>query len=200
MKAKEIYQREPHLWPRWLSEEEQERLIKAAAQGENARRDSIIIAAMLYLGMSPEDAVMVRYCTANGDAVENRHWKAFLHIPNEYRRMIRGAIGEAVTVQLTERLTDCRQKDAEAVVNQVFSRAGLVTDNSVMRLQRTAARLHYVNGWTWEGDIKRWFPDIDYIPGRNKVLYYRTKTDEEEQAEIDAAIMRMPAALCGIEE
>ena len=193
MKAKEIYQREPHLWPRWLSEEEQEKLIQAAAEGENARRDSIIIAAMLYLGMSAEDAVMVRYCTANGDAVENRHWKAFLHIPNEYRRMIRGAIGEAVTVQLAERLTDCRQKDAEAVVNQVFSRAGLVTDNCVMRLQRTAARLHYVNGWTWEGDIERWFPDIEYIPECNRVLYYRTKTDAEIQAQIDATIERMPA-------
>lgn len=193
MKVKEIYQQEPRLWPRWLSDEEQERVLRAAAEGENAGRDSIIIAAMMYLGMGAEDATMIRYCTVNGDAVEDRNGRAFLHIPRQYRQVIREAIGEAVTIRLTDRLTDCSKKEAESLAIQVFSRAGIVTDNCLLRLQRTAARLHYVNGWTWEGDIKRWFRDMEYIEDRNKVLYYRTKTDEEEQAEIDEAIMNMKA-------
>ena len=193
MKAKETYQKAPMYWPWWFSDEEQERIIKAAAAGDNARRDVIIIAGMLFLGLSAKEAAAIRYCTANGDAIERKGGAAFLHIPNAYRRMIYKAMGEIDTIPLTDRLISCTQKEAEEAAEGVLSRAGIAAEIGLLRLRRTAARLHYVNGWTWEGDILKWFSDIEYIPEEHKVLYYREKTDAEEREEMDAAINNMPA-------
>ena len=188
MKIKETYQKAPMYWPWWLSDEEQERIIKAAEAGEDARRDTVIIAGMLYLGLTAKEAAAIRYCTANGDAIERKGGAAFLHIPNAYRRIIYSAMGELDTIPLTDRLITCTQKDAEAAAEAVLSRAGIAAEVGLLRLRRTAARLHYVNGWTWEGDILKWFSDIEYIPEEHKVLYYREKTDAEEAEEMAAAL------------
>lgn len=195
MTAKETYQKDIMYWPVWLSDAEQERIIKAAAAGEDARRDTVIIAGMLYLGLTAKEAAAIRYCTANGDAIERKGGAAFLHIPNAYRRLIYGAMGELDTIPLTDKLITCTQKEAEAAAEGVLSRAGIAAEVGLLRLRRTAARLHYVNGWTWEGDILKWFSDIEYIPEEHKVLFYREKTDAEEQAELDAAMEKMPALI-----
>jgi len=193
MTARETYKKDPMYWPMWLSDAEQERIIKAAEAGENARRDTVIIAGMLYLGLTEKEAAAIRYCTANGDAIERKGGAAFLHIPNAYRRIIYGAMGELETIPLTEKLITCTQKEAEEAAAEVLSRAGISAEVGALRLRRTAARLHYLNSWTWEGDILKWFSDIEYIPEEHKVLYYREKTDAEEQAELDEAMKNMPA-------
>lgn len=176
---------------RWLNGAEINKLFDAAQAGENPRRDMIILAAVLYLGLDIKDAVKVRYCTACGDAIENRKRGAFLHIPNEYRRIVSEAA--AGGFQLKDRLTDSTPEEAEEAINTTFSRAGLVNVNTVNQLRRTAARLHYVNMWTREEELKRYFPEVaEARPEENGVLFYREQTEAEEQAALDAAIMAMP--------
>lgn len=192
MKAQEIYQDAVIGWPLWLSDDEQKRIIKAASEGENPKRDIIIIAGMLLLGLSAKEAAGLRYCTVNGDAIEKKGGAAFLHIPNTYRRMIYKAVGELETIPLTDKLLTCTQKEAEEAAAAVLSRAGFAADVAILRMRRTAARLHYLNGWTWEGDIKRWFSDIGYIPEENRELYYREQTEAEERAAIERALENMP--------
>lgn len=195
MNGKEIYKKEPMYWPMWLSDEEQAQIITAAEEGENARRDIIIIAGMMFLGLSAKEAAAIRYCTVNGDAIERKGGAAFLHIPNAYRRMIYKAIGDISTVPLADRVISCTQKEAEEAAEAVLSRAGFAAEVAALRMRRTAARLHYMNGWTWEGDILRWFRDIESIPEGNKVLYYREETEEEMQKKIDEALEKMPAII-----
>lgn len=189
MKLKETYQKAPIYWPYWLTEEEQERIVKAAAESDSAKRDTIIIAGMLYLGLTAKEAATIRYCTANGDAIEREGGGAFLHIPNAYRRKIYGAMGNIDTIPLTERLIKCTQKEAEEAAERIITRSGFAAEIGKLRIRRTAARLHYINGWTWEGDIRQWFTEINFIrPKQNRVLYYREKTAEEEKAEQEALL------------
>lgn len=177
-----VFQTEPEKWPHWLTDAEMQKVIRAAKEGENAKRDTLLTAAVLYLGLTPEEAAGIRYCTANGDAIENRNIynRALLHIPNEYRRMINEALGEQDSFYLLDRLTDCAAADAAEAIAQVFDRAGLPKKNAAIRLRRTAARLHYLKGWTPERELFNWFSDIDSIPDENKTFYYREKTDKDE--------------------
>lgn len=172
MTNKEMYSRAPGEWPRWLDETEQERLLKAARSGENAERDTLIIAAMLYLGLSAVEASKIRFCTACGDAIEDRKRGAFLHIPNEYRKIIAETVGKKENIWVKDRLTECTEKDAENAVKQAFQRAGIEVEYCFMRLKRTSAHLHYSNEWTWSGDIERWFYEIGFIKDSEKSLYY----------------------------
>lgn len=180
MTNKEMYSRAPHIWPKWLDEAEREQLLQAAKSGVEAERDTLIIAAMLYLGLSAVEASKVRFCTACGDAIEDRKRGAFLHIPNEYRKIVAETIGKKENIWLKDRLTECTQKDAENAVKQVFQRAGLEVEYCFMRLKRTAAHLHYINEWTWSGDIERWFYEIGFIKDYNKSLYYMDVLDLSE--------------------
>jgi len=169
---KEIYSGRPDLWPRWLDEAEQGRLLEAAKSGAEAKRDTLIIAAMMYLGLSAAEASKVCFCTACGDAIEDRKRGAFLHIPNDYRKIVAEMVEDGEIIRLKDRLIDCTQKDAENAVKQVFQRAGMAVEYCFMRLKRTAAHLHYINNWTWCGDIERWFYEIGFIKSCNKALYY----------------------------
>lgn len=183
----------------WLKAAEIEKVIEAAKAGEDPRRDMILLANCLYLGMDGKAAVNVRYCSACGDAIENRTRGAFLHIPNEYRRIIAEAARSSAPFQLKDRLTDTEPEAAESVIASVFARAGLDTVNGIERLRRTAARLHYVNQWTREEEIARYFPEVaEAAPPENGVLYYRTQTDAEEQAQADKGMQSLPPELAGI--
>lgn len=171
----------------WLNAAEIEKIIEAAKAGDNARRDMILLANCLYLGLDGKAAAGVRYCTACGDAIENRTRGAFLHIPNEYRRIIADAAARSsAPFQLKDRLTDCEPEAAEGVIASVFERAGLSTFNCIERVRRTAARLHYVNQWTREEEIARYFPEVaEAAPPESGALYYREKTDTEIQAALE---------------
>lgn len=166
-------------WPKWMEREEINAIMEAAKAGDNTERDIFILAAMVYLGVNIEKAVNIQFCTACGDAIEDIKRQAFLHIPNEYRYIISEAIEKKRKIKLYERLTNSTVEEAEEGIKMIFSRAGISTDHYLMRLSRTAARLHYVNRWTNEENIKAWFEEIDYIEEKIKELFYKTMTADE---------------------
>lgn len=192
MTEREIYKERPEAWPKWLSEEEQERLIQAAREGENAKRDTLLLAGMMYLGLDAGEAAGIQYCRACGDALENERRKAFRHIPGEYRRLVYEMMEKGKPLRLSDTFIDCTKATAEKAIKELFDRAG-ISGNALQRLKRTAARLHYSRNWTREEYILRWFPEVGEIAPENKVLFFREKTEAEEQAELDKAIENMPS-------
>lgn len=146
-----------------FTDREINQLKNAAISGDNSRRDIVLLFNMLYLGLDAKEAAGVCYCTAFGDAIENRQKMAFLHIPIEYRRMIQDLTREAGNIRLKDRLTDCGEEEAENAVKQILARAGISINEYTEKAKRTAARLHYQNAWTHEDYIKRYFSDIKNV-------------------------------------
>ena len=182
-------------WPAWLSMDERER-IKRAVQGD--RTGAAITAACLYLGLSPESAAKMTTGRAYGDALENRTQKAFLHIPDEYRRMIDPPEGKAEGANT--KITTCPADQAGAVIERVFIRAGIDPENAAQRLRRTAAMLHFSEKWTPKAQIEKWFAaDMKQArPGEPGAAYYRVlATKEQQQAIDDMNILKMGGILCG---
>lgn len=172
MTNKEIYSNMPGKWPRVLQEEERKRLFEAAKCGEESEKNILLLASMLYLGLSVDEVIKIRFCTVCGDAIENRKRGAFLHIPNEYRKMVFEIVKNRENIQLKERLIECTKKEAENLIIHIFIRAGIDTEFCFMRIKRTAAHLHYINGWTWSGNIERWFFEMGFIKSIDKSAYY----------------------------
>jgi integrase len=191
MTNRDAYEGPRETWPRVLTEREREAVLQAAREGEDAERSLLIVAAMMYLGLPVLEAAKVRYCTACGDAVEDVKRKAFLHVPPEYRRILLEVIEGRGQVYMGEQLITCTQKEAENAVKSAFERAGIPKEFCFMRLRRTAAWMHYENQWTPGPYIERWFKEIDYIKDKQQQYFYREKTDDDIQAEIDENIMKM---------
>ena len=173
MTNKEMYSRSPGEWPRWLDETDQERLLKAARSGADAERDTLIIATMMYLGLSAREASKISVNTVFEDAIEDRKRGAFLHIPNEYKKIVLEIVKKKENFSFDDRLIQCTMKDAESAVTQAFQRAGIDIQHCFMRLKRTAAHLHYNNEWTPIDYIERWFYEIGFIKNFEISLYYR---------------------------
>lgn len=191
MTIRDAYKGPRERWPRVLTEQERKAVLQAAREGEDAERALLIVAAMLYLGLPVLEAAKVRYCTACGDAVEDMTRKAFLHVPPEYRRILLEVIEGRSGTRMADQMITCTQKEAENAVKGAFVRAGLSPEFCFMRLRRTAAWLHYENQWTPGPYIERWFKEIDNIKDTQRQYFYREKTEDDIQAEIDATIMRM---------
>lgn len=191
MTNRDAYKGPRETWPRVLTEREREAVLQAAREGEDAERSLLIIAAMLYLGLSVLEAAKVRYCTACGDAVEDVKRKAFLHVPPEYRRILLEVIEGRGGVCMADQVITCTQKEAENAVKGAFIRAGLSPEFCFMRLRRTAAWMHYENQWTPGPYIERWFKETEYIRETQREYFYREKTEEDIQAEIEKTLEGM---------
>lgn len=182
-------------WPAWLSKREIEKITEAV---KGDRDGAAIVAACLYLGMKPEQAAGMTTGRAYGDALQNRTKKAFLRIPDEYRRMIEPP-EERPDGEKT-RIAACKREQAGAVIERVFIRAGLSLAFAAERLRRTAAALHFMHEWTPTEQIELWFADEikQARPGEPGAAYYRLlATEEQEQAIADAGIIRMGGILTG---
>ena len=169
LRLKETYNSgtRPEEWPRPLAEEERKAVLSAA---DAAGRDAFcVVAAMLYMGLRPNEAADIPFRRAVGDAIEING--RFLHIPAEYKNAVLRKF-EGVPFLLNQRLTDYRETDAAAAAVAAFDAAGLDTAGAWLRLRRTAAQLHYMYRWTRAEDIERWFSETRRMNGYLKEVYY----------------------------
>lgn len=173
-----IYGKSPDEWPAWLSEEEQNNLIETAKTGRNWKEKTQILAALLYLGLTPGQALKLTYQRIDGDALEEEKRKHFLHIPLEYRYVIYSTIDEEHFPLCGDRVTKgLLVRDAVEEMRHMFWLAGMREDPEwiFLRIRRTSARLHETNCWMWENDICNWWwEDIRFIDPDKSKLYYKS--------------------------
>ena len=146
-------------WDSWLSLEE---IFKIKEAAKNDYNSTVIIAGCIYLGVRPYPAALMTIYRAYGDALESRTKNAYLHIPDEYKKMLRAVGAEGKT--RSGRITKCTKKEAETAVKNAFMAAGIEYTNAEDRMKRTAAHMHYKYGWTPIEQLQSWFSEKKIEP------------------------------------
>ena len=157
----------PGEWPRPLTEDEQEAVLKAAAE---AGRDAhITVAAMIYLGARPLDVANMAVYAALGEAIKLGN--GFIAVPWDFKSIVVEYL-QGTGIKYGEKVTDYIEREAAAAAVAAFDAAGLDTAGAWLRLRRTAATLHHAHRWTKDSYIEDCFTEITRIDDDYKELYY----------------------------
>lgn len=163
----------PEQWPRPLTDAEQAAILTASADaGKDAH---ITVAAMLYIGARPLDVVNMPVYAALGDAI--KMGKGFIAVPWKFKSIVIEYL-HGTDTKYGERVTENTEREAAAAAVAAFDAAGLDTSGAWLRLRRTAAILHHVNGWTKDSYIEDCFTEIDRMSGVFKDVYYNPDMEQ----------------------